>query len=131
MEHTPLQFSGVSLGMSVVLVLIGSSIGPAISAVYLQTYQEIAKGLSNGSGGSFPSPLSYNLIFLSHIDFGYIYWICNLFKKNDNVDDTITNNNEEIRIQKQAKKGRCRERSKREKLGPVRTLETENYLHAR
>ena len=26
MEHTPQQFSGVSLGMSVILVLIGSSI---------------------------------------------------------------------------------------------------------
>ena len=99
MEHTPLQFSGVSLGMSVVLVLIGSSIGPAISAIYLQTYQEIAKGLSSRSGGSFPSPLSYNLIFLSHFDFGYIYWICNLFKRNDNVDDTITSNNGEIRIE--------------------------------
>ena len=42
MEHTPLQFSGVSLSMSVLLVLIGS-----------------------GSGGPFPSPLSYNLIFLT------------------------------------------------------------------
>lgn len=63
MEYTPLQFSGVSLGMSVVLVLIGSSIGPAIAAIYMQTHQEIAKGVN--SGGSFPSPLSYDLIFLT------------------------------------------------------------------
>jgi MFS family permease len=64
MEYTPLRFSGVSLGMSVVLVLIGSSIGPAIAGIYMQTHQEvIAKGVS--SGGSFPSPISYNLIFLT------------------------------------------------------------------
>jgi MFS family permease len=63
MEYTPLQFSGVSLGMSVVLVLIGSSIGPAIAAIYMQTHQEIVKGVN--SGGSFPSPLSYDMIFLT------------------------------------------------------------------
>ena len=66
MEYTPMQFSGVSLGMSVVLVLIGSSIGPAIAAIYMQTHQEmISKGVSSNSGGSFPSPVSYNRIFLT------------------------------------------------------------------
>jgi hypothetical protein len=64
MEYTPLKFSGVSLGMSVVLVLIGSSIGPAIAAIYMQTHQqELAKGVSSSS--SFPSPISYNMIFLT------------------------------------------------------------------
>jgi MFS family permease len=63
MEYTPLQFSGVSLGMSVVLFLIGSSVGPAIAGIYMQTHQEIAKGVNGG--GSFPSPLSYDLIFLT------------------------------------------------------------------
>src|SRR5215467_13180085 len=63
MEYTPRQFSGVSLGMSVVLVLIGSSIGPAIAGIYMQTHQELAKGIS--SVGSFPSPVAYNLIFLT------------------------------------------------------------------
>ena len=62
MEYTPLQFSGVSLAMSVVLVLIGSSIGPAIAAIYMQTHQEILKGVS---AGSFPSAISYNLIFIT------------------------------------------------------------------
>ena len=62
MEYTPLRFSGVSLGMSVVLVLIGSSIGPAIAGIYMQTHQEIVKGVT---GGSFPSRISYNLIFLT------------------------------------------------------------------
>jgi len=62
MEYTPLKFSGVSLGMSVVLFLIGSSIGPAIAGIYMQTHQELAKGVTTGS---FPSAISYNLIFLT------------------------------------------------------------------
>jgi hypothetical protein len=72
MEYTPLQFSGVSLGMSVVLVLIGSSIGPAIAAIYMQTHQqELANRVGSGSSSSssssssFPSPISYDLIFLT------------------------------------------------------------------
>src|SRR5215831_13955620 len=65
-EYTPRQFSGVSLGMSVVLVLIGSSIGPAIAGIYMQTHQEVIKGIrSVGGVGSFPSPVAYNLIFLT------------------------------------------------------------------
>ena len=62
MEYTPRQFSGVSLGMSVVLVLIGSSIGPVIAATYMQTHQALARGTITGL---FPSPLSYNLIFIT------------------------------------------------------------------
>jgi MFS family permease len=62
MEYTPLKYSGVSLGMSVVLFLIGSSIGPAIAGIYMQTHQELARGVTTGS---FPSPISYNLIFLT------------------------------------------------------------------
>src|SRR5438445_4186193 len=62
MEYTPLKYSGVSLGMSVVLFLIGSSIGPALAGIYMQTHQELVKGVTTGS---FPSAISYNLIFLT------------------------------------------------------------------
>lgn len=48
--------------MSVVLVLIGSSIRPAIAALYMQTHQELVKGVTTGS---FPSSTSYDLIFLT------------------------------------------------------------------
>jgi MFS family permease len=70
MEYTPLQFSGVSMGMSVVLVLIGSSIGPAIAAIYMQTHQQelanrVDSGGSSSSNSSFPLPISYDLIFLT------------------------------------------------------------------
>ena len=32
---TPLKFSGVSFGMSVLLFLVGSSIGPAVAGIYM------------------------------------------------------------------------------------------------
>ncbi len=65
-EYTPLRFSGVSLGMSVVLVLVGSSIGPAIAGIYMQTHQEIVKVVNSSNNiGSFPSSISYDLIFLT------------------------------------------------------------------
>jgi len=55
--------------ITVVIVLIGSSIGPAIAAIYIQTYQqELANRVSSGgssSSSSFPSPISYDLIFLT------------------------------------------------------------------
>jgi MFS family permease len=61
LETTPRQFSGISLGMTVLFNLVGGSIGPAIAGIYMQTNQAIVKGVA----GSFPSPDSYNLIFLS------------------------------------------------------------------
>jgi MFS family permease len=60
LETTPRQFSGISLGMTVLFNLVGGSIGPAIAGIYMQTHQAIVKGVE----GSFPSPDSYNLIFL-------------------------------------------------------------------
>ncbi len=61
-QHTPHQFSGVSIGISVVLVLIGSSIGPVIASSFMQTFQETIDGID---GESYPAPLSYSLIFLT------------------------------------------------------------------
>jgi MFS family permease len=61
MKSTPKQFSGVSLGMTVVLSILGSSIGPAIAAIYMQQNQVFVKGIV----GTFPSSVAYNLIFLT------------------------------------------------------------------
>ncbi|MDQ3837875.1 MAG: MFS transporter, partial [Thermoproteota archaeon] len=61
LETTPRQFSGISLGMTVLFNLVGGSVGPAIAGIYMQTHQAVVKGVA----GSFPSPDSYNLIFLS------------------------------------------------------------------
>ena len=60
---TPIPQSGTSLGISMLSFLLGMSIGPAISGIYLQTFQSTIKGLD----GLFPSTLSYNMIFLTSI----------------------------------------------------------------
>jgi fucose permease len=61
MKTTPKQFSAVSLGMTVVLNILGSSIGPAIAAIFMQQNQAFVKGIA----GTFPSSIAYNLIFLT------------------------------------------------------------------
>jgi len=61
MTSTPRQVSGISLSISAMLYIIGSSIGPAISGMFMQGNQASLKGFS----GFFPSSESYNLIFLT------------------------------------------------------------------
>src|SRR6476620_11340277 len=61
LQPTPRQFSGISLGMTVLFNLIAGSIGPAVAGIYMQTHLVITKDLI----GSFPSPESYSLIFLT------------------------------------------------------------------
>jgi hypothetical protein len=36
---TPKQFSGISIGMTTLLRIIGSAMGPALADMYIQTYQ--------------------------------------------------------------------------------------------
>jgi hypothetical protein len=45
------------------LFLIGMSVGPAISGIYLQTFQSPIKGFN----GTFPSAFSYDMIFLTSV----------------------------------------------------------------
>ena len=60
---TPKQFSGISLGMSSLMRIIGASIGPALAGMFMQTHQSILN--INGIVQYFPSTISFNLIFLS------------------------------------------------------------------
>jgi MFS family permease len=60
---TPRQFSGVSLGMSTLMRIVGSSIGPALAGMYMQTHQSLLN--IHGVAEYFPSSGSFNLIFLS------------------------------------------------------------------
>jgi MFS family permease len=58
----PRQNSGVSLGMTTFLRILGSSIAPAVAGMLLQQYQyTVNKG---GTMQSFPSSEAYNIIFL-------------------------------------------------------------------
>ena len=67
---TPKQYNGVSLGMTTLLYLIGTSVGPVIAGIFMQANQAIVKGISSSSGSGvslFPTAQSYNLIFLTAI----------------------------------------------------------------
>jgi MFS family permease len=60
---TPRQYSGVSLGISSLMRIIGASIGPAVAGMYMQSNGSILT--IEGITRFFPSMESYNLIFLT------------------------------------------------------------------
>src|SRR5713226_8019554 len=55
----PMRSSGIALGMTVLLLMVGQSIGPTVAAMYQQMYQGTAMA------GRFPSEEAYSLIFLT------------------------------------------------------------------
>jgi hypothetical protein len=65
------KLSGTSMGITVLLFLIGMSIGPAISGIYLETFQSPI--LLNGVSYSFPSAFSYDMIFLTAVLLSFIF----------------------------------------------------------
>jgi MFS family permease len=64
---TPKQFSGISLGMNLLIYLLGASIGPVIAGTYMQANQIPIESERNNISASFPSPESYDLTFLTAI----------------------------------------------------------------
>ena len=62
---TPRQFSGISLGMTSLMRIVGASIGPALAGMYMQTNQTLldVSGIIN----YFPSAISFEFIFLSAV----------------------------------------------------------------
>lgn len=58
---TPIRLAGTALGMTLLLNLIGQSIGPSIAGMYQQMYRSTVQGVA----GSFPTPDAYNMIFLT------------------------------------------------------------------
>jgi MFS family permease len=62
---TPRQFSGISLGMTSLMRIIGASIGPALAGMYMKTHQSTLN--IHGIAQYFPSTVSFNLIFLSAV----------------------------------------------------------------
>jgi MFS family permease len=66
---TPRQYSGISLGMTMLMRIVGSAIAPVVAAMFLESYQySVASG--GGTGGAaiieyYPSAESYNMIFLT------------------------------------------------------------------
>jgi MFS family permease len=56
----PMQMTGIALGMTLLLNLVGMSIGPASAGILQQEYM----GTVEGVAGQFPTQEAYNLIFL-------------------------------------------------------------------
>jgi MFS family permease len=59
---TPHRNMVTSIGMTSLLRIVGSSVGPAVAGVLMQMRQVTVQG--HGDAGSFPAPESYTLIFL-------------------------------------------------------------------
>jgi fucose permease len=56
---SPKEFTGISVGVGALLLFIGMALGPAIAGVYMESQAvQVADGF-------YPSPNSYNLIFLT------------------------------------------------------------------
>src|SRR5918997_1310974 len=61
-SSSPKEFTGISVGVGALLLFIGMAIGPALAGVYMGNHETV-----EGIGGSYPSPGSYNLVFLTAI----------------------------------------------------------------
>jgi MFS family permease len=57
---SPKEFTGISVGVGALLLFIGMAIGPALAGVYMENHETV-----EGVEGSYPSPGSYNLVFLT------------------------------------------------------------------
>jgi MFS family permease len=62
---SPRESSGVTIGMSSMLRIVGSSIGPALAAMYMQTNQSVIN--VKGVVESLPSSFSFDMIFLTAV----------------------------------------------------------------
>lgn len=59
-SSSPKEFTGISVGVGALLLFIGMAIGPALAGVYMENHEMV-----EGVEGSYPSPGSYNLVFLT------------------------------------------------------------------
>lgn len=57
LTSTPKQFSRISLGMNLLIFLIGSSVGPVIAGIYTQANQVFVESGTDGISASYPSPV--------------------------------------------------------------------------
>jgi MFS family permease len=57
----PMQMTGIALGMTLLLNLVGMSVGPALSGALQESYTGTAPGIP----GLFPTDHAYNLIFIT------------------------------------------------------------------
>lgn len=84
---SPQKTEGISLGMTVLLVLVGNSIGPSLAGMYQQMNQSTIPQLT----GSFPTKLAYNEIFLTATIISFLsIMLAMLLRKSINQTRTAT-----------------------------------------
>jgi MFS family permease len=59
-SSSPNEFTGISVGVAALLLFIGMAIGPAMAGIYMANHVTV-----KGVEGSYPSPESYTLVFLT------------------------------------------------------------------
>jgi len=85
MLRSPMQFIGISLGMTTLLRIVGSAIGPAVAGMFMHTNQAPLK--INGITQLFPSEKSYFLIFLTASILSAISVVLAIFLKRASVKE--------------------------------------------
>ena len=58
-SSSPNEFTGISVGVGVLLLFVGMAIGPALAGIYMADYETM------GVRGLYPSDESYDLVFLT------------------------------------------------------------------
>ncbi|HET8793071.1 MAG TPA: MFS transporter [Nitrososphaeraceae archaeon] len=82
------KVGGISMGITVLLFLIGMSIGPAISGIYLETFQSPI--LINGISYSYPSEFSCDMIFFTAASLSFVFLILALVTSKKIVSTNIS-----------------------------------------
>jgi len=76
-SSAPKEFMGISTGIGALFSFIGMAIGPALAGTYMHTFQISIEG----TVGVFPSPESFNMIFLTAAMLSSVSLIFSLFLK--------------------------------------------------
>ncbi len=83
--YAPLNQSGTALGITMLLFLIGMSLGPAISGIYLESFRSTI----DNTNESYPTPLAYDLIFVTAVLISILSVILTLFITKKLISKTI------------------------------------------
>jgi MFS family permease len=70
------KIGGISMGITVLLFLIGMSIGPAIAGILLETFQSPI--MLNEISYFFPSKFSYDMIFFTAALISFVFLILSI-----------------------------------------------------
>jgi MFS family permease len=84
------KVGGISMGITVLLFLIGMSIGPAISGIYLETFQSPV--LIDGISHFYPSAFSYDMIFFTAASLSFVFLTLALITAKKIVSTNISKN---------------------------------------